>query len=110
MCLCGSTKFKRDFLKANEELTLQGKIVLSVGFFHHSGDREVSDEEKKALDRLHFAKIDLCDWIYVINRDGYIGWSTRNEINHAINTGKRIVYRFTDEDGQPLRSQADVHA
>ena len=29
--LCGSTKFKDEFIKAQKELTLAGNIVISVG-------------------------------------------------------------------------------
>ena len=37
--LCGSTRFKEDFIKVQKELTLQGKIVISVGLFGHAGDK-----------------------------------------------------------------------
>ena len=39
--LCGSTRFKDEFMKAQKELTLKGYIVISVGLFGHSGDSEV---------------------------------------------------------------------
>lgn len=39
--LCGSTRFKDEFLKAQKDLTLKGNIVISVGLFGHSGDEEV---------------------------------------------------------------------
>ena len=39
--LCGSTRFKDEFLRVQKELTLQGNIVISVGLFGHSGDAEV---------------------------------------------------------------------
>ena len=39
--LCGSTKFKDDFMRVQKELTLKGNIVISVGLFGHSGDSEV---------------------------------------------------------------------
>ena len=38
--LCGSTRFKDEFLQVQKELTLQGNIVISVGLFGH-GDIEV---------------------------------------------------------------------
>ena len=90
--LCGSTKFKDGFMTAQKELTLQGKIVISVGFFGHADDAHVSEEDKKRLDELHFRKIDLSDSIYVVNVDGYIGWSTENEIAYANQSGKRVEY------------------
>jgi len=93
--LCGSTKFKNDFIKAQKELTLQGKIVISVGLFGHA-DGEfgtiITDEVKIMLDDIHKRKIDMADGIFVINKDGYIGSSTRSEIEYAKQHGKEIVY------------------
>ena len=91
--LCGSTKFKNEFLEVQKYLTLQGYIVLSVGCFGHSGDEEVWHEtNKQMLDDMHKRKIDLADEIFVINKDGYIGDSTRSEITYAKKTGKTIKY------------------
>ena len=91
--LCGSTRFKEEFLEAQKRLTLEGNIVISVGLFGHSGDDEVWTEGvKDMLDRQHLAKIDLADEIYVINVGGYIGDSTRREIAYAEFKGKSIAY------------------
>ena len=98
--LCGSTKFKDAFLKAQKDLTLKGNIVISVGLFGHSGDSEVWDnmdegtltKTKKMLDDMHKRKIDMSDEIFVINVDGYIGESTKSEIEYAKKTGKKIKY------------------
>ena len=91
--LCGSTRFKDEFLEAQKRLTLEGNIVISVGLFGHSGDDEVWTEGvKDMLDRQHLAKIDLADEIFVINVGGYIGDSTRREIAYAEFKGKSITY------------------
>ncbi len=91
--LCGSTRFKEEFLEAQKRLTLEGNIVISVGLFGHSGDDEVWTEGvKDMLDRQHLAKIDLADEIFVINVGGYIGDSTRREIAYAEFKGKSITY------------------
>ena len=89
--LCGSTRFKEEFERANRELTLQGNIVISVGAFGHSGDN-FSEEQKLMLDDIHKRKIDMADEIYVINKDHYIGASTRNEIEYAILHDKPVRY------------------
>ena len=87
--LCGSTRFKEQFIEIQKKLTLEGNIVISVGAFGHCGDNEVWTNGKKAmLDRMHLAKIDLADEIFVINVDNYIGDSTRNEIEYAKSKGK----------------------
>ena len=98
--LCGSTRFKDEFLAAQKRLTLEGNIVISVGLFGHSGDREVwenMDEgtltaTKAMLDDMHKAKIDMADEIFVINVGGYIGDSTRSEIEYAQAHGKAVRY------------------
>lgn len=96
--LCGSTKFKEEFEKIQKELTLQGNIVISVGLFGHSGDKEVweNDEEGKMtrtkimLDDMHKEKINMADSIYVVNPGRYIGQSTWSEICYAKMIGKTI--------------------
>jgi NAD(P)H-nitrite reductase large subunit len=91
--LCGSTKFRDEFLAVQKRLTLEGNIVISVGLFGHSGDEEVwLESTKEMLDDMHLRKIDLADEIFVINKGGYIGESTKNEIDYAIKNGKGINY------------------
>ena len=91
--LCGSTRFKDEFIAEQKRLTFEGNIVISVGLFGHSGDSEVwSEETKLMLDDMHKRKIDLADEIFVINVDGYIGTSTRSEIEYAVNTNKPVKY------------------
>ena len=93
--LCGSTRFKEDFERVNRELTLLGNIVISVGCFGHSGDI-FSDEQKVMLDDIHKRKIDMADAIYVINKDGYIGSSTKSEIKYAVEHGKQVIFMEDD--------------
>jgi len=93
--LCGSTRFKEDFERVNKELTLAGNIVISVGCFGHAGD-VFTDEQKVMLDDIHKRKIDMADAIYVINKDGYIGSSTRSEIQYATRLGKQIIFMEDD--------------
>ena len=91
--LCGSTRFKDAFLETQKRLTLEGNIVISVGLFGHSGDDEVWKEgTKEMLDNMHKRKIDMSDGIFVINVGGYIGESTRSEIDYAIKNGKTVEY------------------
>lgn len=98
--LCGSTRFKDEFIAAQKKLTLEGNIVISVGLFGHSGDNEVWENmsedtltaTKIMLDDMHKRKIDMADEIFVINVGGYIGESTRSEIDYAVRTGKAVFY------------------
>ena len=98
--LCGSTKFKEQFINVQKELTLKGNIVISVGLFGHSGDTEVWEnmdegtltKTKEMLDDMHKRKIDMADEIFVINVNRYIGESTKSEIEYAQRIGKKINY------------------
>ena len=95
--LCGSTKFKDEFLREQKRLTLEGNIVISVGLFGHSGDDEVwTENTKEMLDDMHKRKIDMADEIFVVNKGGYVGTSTKSEIEYATKTGKNIVYMEND--------------
>ena len=93
--LCGSTRFKDEFLRAQRDLTLQGNIVISVGLFGHAdGEYQtvVTEELKVMLDDMHKRKIDMADEIFVINKDNYIGQSTRSEIDYALQNKKAVKY------------------
>lgn len=98
--LCGSTQFKEEFMEAQKRLTLEGNIVISVGLFGHSGDSEVWEnmdegiltKTKEMLDDMHKRKNDMADEIFVINVGGYIGDSTRSEIEYAKEQGKKVRY------------------
>lgn len=98
--LCGSTRFKKEYMEIQKRLTLEGNIVISVGLFGHSGDSEVWEnmdegtltKTKEMLDDMHKRKIDMADEIFVINVGGYIGESTRSEIEYAKAQGKRVNY------------------
>lgn len=95
--LGGSTRFKDAFMEAQKRLTLEGNIVISVGLFGHSGDNEAWTEgTKEMLDDMHKRKIDIADEIFVINVGGYIGSSTRSEIEYAQTTGKTVRYLEAD--------------
>ncbi len=106
--LCGSTRFRKEFETAQKQLTLAGIIVISVGLFGHAGDEEVwegMDEGAKTrtktmLDDMHKRKIDMADGIFVINKDGYIGDSTRSEIVYAASRGKLI--RYLEEEPEKI--------
>jgi len=92
VCLCGSTKFKEAFKKAEKEEGLAGKIVLTVALFGHLEDFDMESQDKKNLDELHFDKIELSDVVYILNVGDYIGESTRKELNYARELGKKIKF------------------
>ena len=97
--LCGSTKFKEEFLKWNRDLTLAGAIVLMPGVFHHSGD-PMSEAQGVAIRKLHMQKILMSDLIFVVNKDNYIGQATAAEIEMAKTFDIPVIYCYnnTEED------------
>lgn len=98
VCLCGSTRFYQAFMLANYQETLNGRIVLSVGFFAHVADQAhggnvgITPDQKAKLDRLHLAKIDLADEVLILNVGDYIGLSTRREAWYAARRNKQIRF------------------
>ncbi len=115
VCLCGSTRFYEAFQQANFEETMKGKIVLSVGFYPHSSTQAhgqeigITPEQKERLDRLHLGKIDMADEVLILNVGGYIGESTARELQHALETGKRVRFLegHFDEIGPKTPEEAD---
>ena len=99
VCLCGSTRFPEAFAKAYREESLAFKIVLSVGVMVHAGDEPIKgdDPRKEMLDRLHKHKIDLANEVLVLNVGGYVGTSTRSEIEYAKAHGKPIRWLEPDK-------------
>ena len=103
VCLCGSTRFYDEFQRAYYEETMKGNIVLSVGFYMHSSEQAhgetigITPEQKIMLDELHMKKIDMADEVLILNKDRYIGESTRRELEHAIRSGKGIRFLEPNE-------------
>jgi hypothetical protein len=98
VCLCGSTRFFETWQEQNFKETMKGNIVLAVGFFSHASSKAhgqtvgITPEEKIALDELHKRKIDLSDEVLILNVGGYIGESTRSELDYAIAHKKAVRY------------------
>src|SRR3972149_4455411 len=52
ICLCGSTKFKKEYLEAGQVLSLASNIILTVEFFAHADGHNLTIEQKELLDKL----------------------------------------------------------
>ena len=96
VCLCGSTRFMDAFNEVGWQKTLDGEVVLFVGVSKYlpgsHGGEYLGEAVAQALDELHKRKIDLADYVYVLNVGGYIGNSTRSEIEYAESLGKPVKY------------------
>jgi len=96
VCLCGSTRFTDIMQVKAWELSKAGYIIVTWGVvpdWYYSGPH-IGDHEgvKGVVDELHKRKIDLCDFVLVIDVEGYIGESTRSEIDYAEKHGKPVKY------------------
>ncbi len=92
VCLCGSMRFADQIRQANAQLTLEGLIVLAPGETSLATTEPLTPDQKAGLDALHRHKIDLADRVLVINPGGYIGDSTRGEIEYARSKGKPVSF------------------
>lgn len=101
VCLCGSTRFSEAWIKAFLDETLDGKIVLTVGndWRDKRQWQDIDPVKKVMLDELHKRKIDLADEVLILNVGGYIGESTRSELNYAKEHGKIIRYLAPLDEG-----------
>ena len=107
ICLCGSTRFTAEMLVIQWEFTKAGHIVLSWcalpdNYFKGEDRTHIGDQEgvKDIVDEVHKRKIDLADEVYVLNIDGYIGESTRSEIDHALSIGKPVLYHDAPNEAE----------
>lgn len=92
ICICGSSRFKDKIQQAQKELTLQGYIVLGMHIFSQDNHIDLTQDQISMLKENHKYKIDISDIVYVVNPDGYIGESTKEEIEYALSKGKEIMY------------------
>ena len=97
--LCGSTKFKEEFEGISLMESLKGNIVILPSFYSHAHNLELTKEEDLFLNDLHMRKISISDSIFVINKDGYIGASTKSQIKYA--HSKSITVRYLE----PLKKE-----
>ena len=102
VCICGSVRFKETIMHEACRKSLAGFIVLMPNCLNHDffHKNPLGISAKANLDKLHLAKIDLCDYVLVANDGGYIGESTAREIAYAKKLGKPIHYVFDKEKTQ----------
>ena len=89
--LCGSLKIKKEMMETAEKMGLEGNCILTP-VYPILEDFERTEEQLKKLKEAHFKRIELSDAIFVINKDNYIGKSTKLEIEYAEKLGKEIIY------------------
>ena len=90
--ICGSYKLKKEMIDIAEKLTLEGNCVLMPNELSRNSKDDYTLEEALMIDKMHKEKIKLSDSILVINVNGYIGSSSKSEIEYAKNLNKEIIY------------------
>lgn len=89
--ICGSLKFKKEMMIEAQKLALNGVCVFTP-IYPVIENIEYSSFQLQNLKEEHFRKIELSDSILVINKDNYIGESTKLEIEYAKSLNKEILY------------------
>ena len=94
--ICGSMKFIQEMMEISEKIELQGNVVLLPIYNPSRPNKEsFTIEEIAMLDKMHRERIKISDAILVVNVNGYIGDSTKSEIEFAKSLNKEIIY-YTD--------------
>ena len=93
--VCGSFKFKKEMVEITEKMEFAGNCMLVPIDLSKQDKNAYSKEDILMLDKMHKEKIRISDAILVVNVNGYIGESTRSEIEFAKSLNKEIIY-YTD--------------
>ena len=109
--LCGSSRFV-DIMAVCAWLIEKKENAIAMGlhllprWYCGDVDDHIAEHEgvANAMDELHLRKIDLCDEIFVVNHDDYIGESTNREITYAVKHNKKIRWFSHDEIGAKLKA------
>lgn len=113
--LCGSSRFVQEmavcaWLIEREENAIAMSLHLLPSWYpnvppHHLAEAEgVADQ----MDQLHLRKIDLANEVFVVNRGGYIGESTRREIDYAKIHQRPIRWYEEDPIGEKVEDMIMV--
>lgn len=106
--LCGSSRFKDEFKEIETRLTMEGMAVFSLCFFDKSEGIEITKEQETLFGKIHYKKIDLSDEIFVIDVNGYIGDSTKKEIEYASQKNLRVRW-YSRESTSKNDRDGDLH-
>ena len=91
--LIGSTKFKDVFLEVEEKLALKGYLIFTPSVYNQSGEvPECGVDTKKILDTAPNIKICRSEIVVFFDKDGYIGSSTKKQIEWAELLNKPVLY------------------
>jgi len=87
--ISGSMRFAEKMMEVAEELELKGFAVIQCTY--DVSGRKYKKSDIETLRRTHNKKIEISDALYVVNVGGYIGSSTKSEIEYARSLNKEIL-------------------
>ncbi|MBD5469315.1 MAG: hypothetical protein HDR21_14390 [Lachnospiraceae bacterium] len=88
--ICGSLRYEKEMQVI--ALKLQTKHDYNVlQCIYNLKKEELTSKDMEALKKAHYKKIEMSDAIYVVDIQGYIGSSTKEEIEYAKENGKEII-------------------
>jgi len=62
-----------------------------------------------AMDELHLRKIDLCDEVFLVDAEAYVGQSTQRELDYALEKGKPVRRFLTDPIGEAVCGRIQIY-
>lgn len=90
--VCGSYKFKKEMIEITEKMALEGNCMITPIELSKPDKNAYTEDEISMLGKIHKEKIKISDAILVVNINGYIGDSTKSEIEYAKSLNKEIIY------------------
>lgn len=106
VCICGSVRFKEEMmLWACYWSSLNYVMVMPHCFTHekfHDTKNRSAVKTKRQLDILHFTKIAMSEFVFVVDVDGYVGESTSREIRFARKRNIPVKYASKVQASTPL--------
>lgn len=90
--MCGSMKFNDQMKLIARKLEAKNGWAVIQCVYSQKRDKMDDIQEMHNMENAQYKKIELCDAIYVVNINGYIGEATKRAINYAKKLGKEIIF------------------
>lgn len=90
--IIGPTKYAKQFRTSAQYFQILGYVVLTTFIYDGIDGKPCSQAMQDMFEELGCQRIDMADEVFVINVDGYIGDSTKKELEYAKSIGKPISY------------------
>lgn len=89
--ICGSMRFSEQMKRIAWNLE-SDKGYSVIQCVYNENSEPIDDRMVKNMAEAHYKKIDICDLVYIVDTDNYVGTSVKKEIEYAKLNGKEIVF------------------